>query len=796
MNRWRFSILTRMTAALALSAVCLWASSPGDEHWDRQFGPVGANNEAFALTVCSNKVDVLGSTLTAAGNTQVNFVAGFDGANWFPLNGGLTASLNSPMTGLGSDGVYVYAGGLFTNADNTGAQYNAKWDGANWSPLGDNTLSGPGFVYKRLGSNLYVGGVFSTAGTNTVNNIVCWNGANWIPLDGGVSGCTGQSCVSAVESIALQNGNVYVGGNFTSAGGVSASYVACYDGTAWHAMGNPFNGPVTALIFYGPYLCAGGLFTNTSLGLTNIARWDGASWSPLPGGGADGQVEDFATDGTNLYAGGLFQNIGGTPAAGVARFDGASWSALGTGLQSYAAPEVFKMSWQTNGLYVGGVFCVAGAAGATDVALWDGVNWQALGGQTSGGITYPTGGVNALQCYGSNVFAGGLFIAAGDVAAKNLAFWDRTNWHAFGTGVGGSLPGFRTFVDALGTLNLDPTHIDLYAGGNFTNVDAVSSQCIAHWDGTNWSALGQGVDSSVLALAGVDSLLYVGGEFTNAGGVYSPGLALWDGFNWYASSGGLSGANAAVYALACDQNTGNVYVGGIFTIAGVTAAANIAYYDGVNWSALGNGANGTVRALALNNGILYAGGAFTMAGTASASHVAQWDGTNWSALGTGINGPVYALTVLGTNLYACGNFTIAGGISASNIAKWNGSSWSALGSGLAKTAFALAAAGNDLFVGGGFAFAGDKPAQDISRWNDQLNFYPPAAMLLARPFWQTNRQFGFELGGTSGQSYIIQASADLKTWSPLTTNTAAFYNFLDSAAGNYPSRFYRAVIGP
>jgi hypothetical protein len=480
----------------------------------------------------------------------------------------------------------------------------------------------------------------------------------------------------------------------------------------------------------------------------------------------------------------------------VAQFDGTSWTSLGTGLFSFGSAEVYRMNLQTNGLYVGGSFFAAGNDGASDVALWDGTNWHGLGGQTAKGITFPIGDVNGLVCYQSNVYAGGLFVAAGGIAASNLAFWDRTNWNAFGTGVAGSLPGFRTFVQALLTLNLSPTNIDLFVGGNFTNIDGVAAQCVAHWNGADWSPLGTGTDSSVLALAGVDTLLYVGGAFTNAGGVYSPGVAQWIEGDWYDCENGVSGSNATVYALACDQNTGNVYVGGSFTAAGVTGAANVAYFDGLNWTALGAGVNGTVRVLALGNGFLYAGGTFTTAGSVSASRIAQWNGTNWSALGSGINGTVDALAILGTNLYATGSFTTAGGITASNIAKWNGTSWAARGSGLSKGAFALATTGNDLFVGGGFAFAGDKPSQIIGRWNDQLNFYPSAAMQLIRTTWQTNRQLVFQLIGTSGQSYIIEASTNLRSWTPLVTNSALFYDFTDPSSGSIPKRFYRAVLGP
>ena len=38
----------------------LAASAPGDEHWDPQFGPAGANNNLYAVSVSGNKVYVGG----------------------------------------------------------------------------------------------------------------------------------------------------------------------------------------------------------------------------------------------------------------------------------------------------------------------------------------------------------------------------------------------------------------------------------------------------------------------------------------------------------------------------------------------------------------------------------------------------------------------------------------------------------------------------------------------------------------------------------------------------------------
>jgi hypothetical protein len=51
--------------------------------------------------------------------------------------------------------------------------------------------------------------------------------------------------------------------------------------------------------------------------------------------------------------------------------------------------------------------------------------------------------------------------------------------------------------------------------------------------------------------------------------------------------------------------------------------------------------------------------------------------------------------------------------------------------------------------------------------------------------------FSFQVTGVTGGKYVVEATSDWKTWSPLQTNTAPF-TFLDSATNAFSQRFYRA----
>lgn len=475
----------------------LCAAVPDDQHWDNQFGPPGVNSTAWGVAAIGNNVYVAGF-LTAAGNTKANYVAGFDGTNWFQLNSGLLG--NGPVAiCAAADNNYLYVGGIFTNADDPTAIDTARWDGTNWAGIG---IQGLIETVKRNGSNVYFGGhFFGTASVNSTN-IIGWNGTNWFALGLGLDG-PGLYVVGSVNAIAFQGNNIYAGGNFSYSGTSTAGMtnVAYWDGTAWHAMGNPFTGTVSALQFYNGYLYAGGTFTNRSLLFTNLARWDGSTWSAVPGGSPNRTVADFATDGTNLYICGSFTQIGGIAATNVVSFDGNNWTPLNSGLHffqtGFGLPQANRLCWASNQLYVVGGFDHADNVSASDVARWDGANWWSLGGNTSKGIPQ---GLNFVQTLfdittpgpGSvptGLYAGGEFPVAGNTNVNCVAYFDGTNWNALGAGVSGTF-GIGSRVIALTT---DGTYV--YAGGNFTSAGANTGVGgIAEWDGNNWYPLNFGLD--------------------------------------------------------------------------------------------------------------------------------------------------------------------------------------------------------------------------------------------------------------------------------------------------------------
>jgi hypothetical protein len=97
-----------------------------------------------------------------------------------------------------------------------------------------------------------------------VANTTCiakWNGSAWSALGAGVN--------SYVNALAVSGTNLYAGGRFTNAGGMTAHHIAAWNGSAWSALGSGMDSSVYALAADGSgHLFVGGSF---SLAGTNLS---------------------------------------------------------------------------------------------------------------------------------------------------------------------------------------------------------------------------------------------------------------------------------------------------------------------------------------------------------------------------------------------------------------------------------------------------------------------------------------------------------------------------------------------
>jgi trimeric autotransporter adhesin len=332
--------------------------------------------------------------------------------------------------------------------------------------------------------------------------------------------------------------------------------------------------------------------------------------------------------------------------------------------------EVDALAVQGNNVYVGGTFTHAGGVPVNSIAKWNGTQWSALGS----GVDGP---VETLLVVGSQVFAGGGFTHAGGVNANHIAVWNGSKWSALGSGMSGS----GAHVAALAYDNGI-----LYAAGHFAKTGNSSADSIAAWNGSQWSALGSGVGTGdpnaaaeVIALAVHNHIVYVGGYFFFAGGAGANYIAQWNGAKWSALG---SGSNGPVRALTFHST--KLYILGGDITGGKTSPSTVAIWDGNTWSALSTSSNSAIGAegptqLVFVGNTLVVGGEFQDAGGKSIANVASWNGHQWTGVGGGVDGTIFAMAMQGNNLFVAGSFIHAGGVTANSVARWNGTTWFALG---------------------------------------------------------------------------------------------------------------------
>ncbi len=444
--------------------------------------------------------------------------------------------------------------------------------------------------------------------------------------------------------------------------------------------------------------------------------------------GCNGAVDAFAEapDG-RIYLAGNFTVCAGVEARNVVAYDPvlSRFSPLGVGIDCgpfYLGECVNALAFHRGELYAGGWLRRAGGEIVDKVARWNGSRWAPVGDPNEIPVFDPRwdGPVSALVEHDGQLYAGGSFNNIGRTQATNVARWDGNQWT--------DVPLFGTVVDSVSALAVFQG--ELYAGGYSGTTPGYGH--IARYNGTQWRAVGAGVEAApqssvyVSALAVHDGALYVGGNFARAGDVVAYSLARWDGSKWSPVGGGIARGSAQVLA----SFDGALIVGGDFELQqGGRTIRRLARWNGQAFSPLGSSAADTVdapvHALHATSHLLYAGGDFTQIDGLPSSHMARWNAREWQPLDrlspSGIVGYTQTLALTADSLYLGGQFSVAGGVPARSIARWNGSSWSPLqgpgGDGVNSLVTAIAVSGTDVYVGGYFTEAGGIAANHIARWD-------------------------------------------------------------------------------
>ncbi|MBL7928033.1 MAG: T9SS type A sorting domain-containing protein [Bacteroidia bacterium] len=331
---------------------------------------------------------------------------------------------------------------------------------------------------------------------------------------------------------------------------------------------------------------------------------------------------------------------------------------------------------------------------------------------------------------------------------------------------------------------------EIIAAGNYGGIG--QANLIARWDGSTWHPFSTGSYSGTIRdLAVYNGSLYAVGNIQQLGGAAILDIGRWDGSSWFpvcSLSLGLS------QLFAAEVFTNELYIGGYFSSLNGSPMYNMAKFDGTTWSSVGGGVIGDVIKLyadTVNNRLYTCGNIVSVNGGATPcpSNVAYWDGVTWTPVG---NGPALyheAVFVFKNQLYIGTNWPTAqitnSGDSIYGIARWDGTDWKPLGKGMKyidtngtvypASVHAFALLNNELVVGGGFTHAGDTAANRIASWDytpvslNELSNQSEKIKIIPNPFsqtavvqipetWQKHLPCNFKMHDSSGKT-VFQTKA-------------------------------------
>lgn len=701
--------------------------APANSNWDLRVttsveGPF-QGGARVAVVGPNGNIYVAGNFSPAPGQQRAK-LAQWTGQQWITLAdrfemGASNVEIEAIAVNNNGD---VYVCGLFSSvvynngANTVPVNRVARWDGTQWSQLAGGVSSFPSSL-AIAGSEVYVGNIDQVFDANgvptTVQKIARWNmnTNSWSAVGTGISG--GMAYVGAMVS---DGPNVYVGGNYATAGGVTANHIARWDGLQWHALGQGLYSATSvyatelALNAANQVIVSGSLDGGRNPGGAQvpgkILRWDGSQWINESAGLIQGQfdyVSELEVDGWDKICVYGYFGVGMRIARGTA----GNWTTVGIMSGEYVGALAGRPGRVQEGLYMGGLFTrIIDPSVPQSHNIMNNAQYhegQGQGWSQMRDLSAPPGviGVVFALSSGSNwdpgverpdfLYIGGLFTSVANIPALNIARFNGTTWTPLGGGLNGPV---YAMVEARRVL---------YVGGEFTqatnpNNTVVNVRNVAAWNtvSNEWMPVGGGVNGPVYALDAYhlgSAQLFVGGNFEFAydglgDSTTVNSIAEFRHFPFpfwevHALGQGVTGIPRIVRAIGRHgpryTPEDDMYIGGTFTgvVTGTGTTiptANIARWN-INtstWRNVGQGVNGNVHALAYHFGSLppvWVGGDFTTgtnddASTVTSPHFILWnDGSNqWNRLQGGTNGPVYAIERIHTTHYDGvffgGNFTL------------------------------------------------------------------------------------------------------------------------------------------
>ncbi|MFA6541205.1 MAG: T9SS type A sorting domain-containing protein [Bacteroidota bacterium] len=574
------------------------------------------------------------------------------------------------------------------------------------------------------------------------------------------------------------SGGLFIGGSFTSVGGVTRNNLAHITSSGILSSWNPDpNGSVYSLAIAGGILYVGGDFTmidgqnDTCLASFDVAtKTYNAAFQPNPiTGSGYASVSQLLAYGSKLYV------IGGYTAVGDSARNGAAALDAATGTLDQWNPATSDWGNEPNGmikamvpcsgkLIAGGTFTVIGGSYRRAIAQIDTVDgtatsWDAgidpyiyagmFGSDTSATIY-------SLFAKGDTLYVGGNFQGFQSNASPSLAAL-ACSTAAFISGV---LPAMES-GSYINSFDVDGS--TMYIGGNYRTIGGEQRNNISAVNTGTGSVLSwnPNTSGSVYSIVASGTQVFIGGDFYSVNGAARYGLAAVDQSTGVPTSWNpnFHSTDAELMINAMSLVDTVLYVGGRFTnfaeqsrsslaAVGISGGGVVSFNPSlISYDIFSGASTPEIHTMASDGNKLYVGGQFdtvdaqkrpaSAAFTLSSGALSSW---NPNLSRTGSSPSVSAIAVAGNRVFLGGSaFEMAGDSLRNNLAAVDtgtGTAYAWYPSSLTSGnyIYKLILDGSTLYVGGSFGTIGgvtrnNAAAFDTSgitptAWNPDLDSTP------------------------------------------------------------------------
>ena len=541
-----------------------------------------------------------------------------------------------------------------------------------WGIPGNSTGSVLALALSADGSRLLVGGDFSFFGGTTRARLAAVD-----PNSGAIDPTVNPGADGVVRAlVTAPDGRVFAGGDFTRLAGRAQARLAALAGASgavdptWQVTAD---GRVNALALSagGARLYVGGDFT--SIGgvarrrLAALAATGAGAVEPGWDSGADVAIRAVALspDGGRLYAGGGDDNddpaLTGAPRRLLVAVDPAT-GAVDPGFDPRPAAAPMALATSATAVYAGGQFTSVNGLRRANLAALD----AASGALDAGFVADTNGAVMAVTSDGVGLYAGGVFSTVNGVTRRRLARLDAAS--------GAVVAGWEATASAeVQSLTLAGDR--LYVGGAFSTVGGLPRNHLARLSTTTGAvdAWNPSLDSGIhrIRLSADGSLVYVAGDFSVVGSVARQRMAAIDAATGLATawhprvqvpltSMALSGDGTLAFVAT---RGGNIIGNRLQAWSTVTGA--------LVWDRPGDG---DFQAVDTSASFVYTGGHFTTVAGHMRGHLAVFDQHTgaiqpWAPTISGVHG-VLDLQVTAGSILVAGEFHKVSGAVAQGFARF------------------------------------------------------------------------------------------------------------------------------